>query len=46
MKDELVVYSCGDPTEALQEVNHVFEKMYDCRVRFTGKSSPILKMNY
>ncbi|MDK2790570.1 MAG: molybdate transport system substrate-binding protein [Methanothermococcus sp.] len=39
----LVVYSCGGPTEALQEVNSVFEKRYNCKVEFTGASAGTLR---
>ena len=39
----LVVYSCGGPTEALQELNAVFEKKYNCKVDFTGASAGTLR---
>lgn len=39
----LVVYSCGGPTEALQEVNKEFEKKYNCKVEFTGASAGTLR---
>ncbi|WP_421078115.1 substrate-binding domain-containing protein [Methanothermococcus sp. Ax23] len=39
----LVVYSCGGPTEALQEVNKEFEKKYNCKVDFTGASAGTLR---
>jgi molybdate transport system substrate-binding protein len=39
----LVVYSCGGPTEAIQELNSVFEKRYNCKVEFTGARSGTLR---
>ena len=39
----LVVYSCGGPTEALQELNSVFEKKYNCKIDFTGASAGTLR---
>ena len=39
----LVVYSCGGPTEAIQELNSVFEKKYNCKVEFTGARSGTLR---
>ncbi|MBP2144090.1 molybdate transport system substrate-binding protein [Methanococcus voltae] len=38
-KTVLTVYSCGGPTEALTEVNKVFEQKYDCKVEFTGANA-------
>ncbi|MCS3901311.1 substrate-binding domain-containing protein [Methanococcus voltae] len=38
-KTVLTVYSCGGPTEALTEVNKVFEQKYDCRIEFTGANA-------
>ncbi len=39
----LVVYSCGGPTEALQELNKVFESKYNCKIEFTGASAGSLR---
>ncbi len=39
----LVVYSCGGPTEALQELNSVFEKKYNCKIDFVGASAGVLR---